>query len=69
MIVDEWCRTNIEDVFACGDVTGGLGGVMKIVTAVTQGVIAAESAYKYLKSPYWAREYSDKKQSALSRVI
>jgi len=34
---------------------------MKIVTAVTQGVIAAEIAYKYLKSPYWAREYSDKK--------
>jgi len=69
IVVDEWCRTNINGVFACGDVTGGLGGVMKIVTAVTRGVIAAENAYKYLKSPYWAKENLTRKQSALSRIV
>ncbi|RLE54863.1 MAG: thioredoxin-disulfide reductase [Thermoprotei archaeon] len=54
--VDSQCRTNIPGVFAAGDVTGGLGGLMTIHTAIAQGFIAARSAYIYLEKPYWARE-------------
>jgi len=43
-------ETNIEGVFAAGDVTGG---VMQISTAIGEGCIAALSAYEYVKKPYW----------------
>ena len=46
-------ETNIEGVFAAGDVTGG---VLQISTAVGEGCIAALSAYKYVKKPYWGTE-------------
>jgi thioredoxin reductase (NADPH) len=49
--VDREQRTNIPGVFAAGDVTGGL---CQISTAVGEGAIAAVSAYKYIKQPYWA---------------
>jgi len=51
--VDRNQETNIEGVFAAGDVTGG---VMQISTAVGEGCIAALSAYKYVKKPYWESE-------------
>ncbi|MFQ6050351.1 MAG: NAD(P)/FAD-dependent oxidoreductase [Candidatus Hydrothermarchaeota archaeon] len=44
--VDNEMRTNIEGVFACGDVTGG---VRQIAVAVGEGVIAAYSVRDYLK--------------------
>ncbi len=43
-------ETNVQGVFAAGDVTGG---VMQISTAVGEGCIAALSAYRYVKKPYW----------------
>jgi len=43
-------ETNVLGVFAAGDATGG---VMQISTAVGEGCIAALSAYKYVKKPYW----------------
>jgi len=43
-------ETNIPGVFAAGDITGG---VMQISTAVGEGCVAALSAYKYIKNPYW----------------
>jgi thioredoxin reductase (NADPH) len=51
--VDRNQETNIEGVFAAGDVTGG---VLQISTAVGEGCIAALSAYKYVKKPYWGTE-------------
>lgn len=44
--VDECMRTNIEGVFAAGDVTGG---VCQITTAVGKGTVAAMSAVDYLQ--------------------
>jgi len=46
-------ETNIPGVFAAGDVTGG---IMQISTAVGEGCIAALSAYKYIKKPYWNKK-------------
>jgi len=43
-------ETNLAGVFAAGDATGG---VMQISTAIGEGCIAALSAYKYVKKPYW----------------
>ena len=41
--------TNIEGAYAAGDITNGSNGLRQIVTAVSEGAIAATSIYKYLK--------------------
>lgn len=47
--IDDYCQTNIQGVFAAGDVTNGQGGLKQFVTALASGAIAATSANKYLK--------------------
>ncbi|MEM3342237.1 MAG: FAD-dependent oxidoreductase [Thermoplasmata archaeon] len=54
--VDSRQRTNIPRIYAAGDVTGG---VMQIVTATSEGSVAALSAYEDLKKPYWIDEGKD----------
>ena len=51
--VDRNCRTNIPRVYAAGDITGG---VRQIVTAVSEGAVAALSAFEDLQTPYWKKE-------------
>ncbi len=41
--------TNVEGVYAAGDITNGSNGLRQIVTAVSEGAIAATSVYGYLK--------------------
>jgi len=41
--------TNVAGVYAAGDITNGSNGLRQIVTAVSEGAIAATSVYKYLK--------------------
>lgn len=43
--------TNVEGVFAAGDITGRL---KRIPEAIGEGHLAVYSIYKYLKKPYWA---------------
>jgi len=43
-------RTNVERVYAAGDVTGGF---RQIITACAEGATASSSAYNDLKKPYW----------------
>lgn len=50
IIVDKEQKTNITGVFAAGDCTGGL---MQVSTAVGEGSVAAISACRYVKEPYW----------------
>jgi len=50
IVVDREQKTNIPGVFAAGDCTGGL---MQITTAIGEGSVAAISAYKFVKNPYW----------------
>ena len=47
IIVDAGMKTNVEGVFAAGDVTTGSNGMQQIITACAEGALAAESAYKY----------------------
>ena len=44
--------TSIPGIFAAGDVTPGLE---QIVTAVSEGAVAALSAYAYIEKPYWVK--------------
>jgi len=42
-------ETNIPGIFAAGDITTGSAGFAQLITASSEGAIAALSVYKYLK--------------------
>lgn len=46
IIVDENMKTNVDGIFACGDLTGGLKQISK---AVYEGTKAGLSAIEFLK--------------------
>jgi thioredoxin reductase (NADPH) len=49
--VDGELKTNIEGVFAAGDIVS----VYQLASvAAAQGALAAHNAYKYIRKPYWA---------------
>lgn len=50
IVTEEGQRTNVPGVYAAGDVTGGH---RQVITACGEGAVAALSAYKDLKDPYW----------------
>jgi len=49
-------HTNVEGIFACGDIVDYPGKVKQIHPALGEASIAAEEAYRYLKKPYWAED-------------
>jgi len=51
IIVDRTMRTNVEQVYAAGDLTGG---VRQTIVAASEGAIAALSAYEDITHPYYA---------------
>jgi thioredoxin reductase (NADPH) len=48
VIVDKSGATNIEGVFAAGDLTDASGDLKQTITAAAQGAVAATSAYEYV---------------------
>ena len=54
IITDRAQRTNIEGIFAAGDITHV--GLRLITVAAAHGAIASHHIYSYIKNPYWARE-------------
>ena len=52
--VDADMRTSRPGVFACGDVVHYNGKYKQIVTACGEAATATNSAYKFVKKPYWA---------------
>ena len=51
IVVDAEMRTNIEGIFAAGDIVS----VYQLASvAAAQGALAAHNAYKYIRKPYWA---------------
>ncbi len=50
--VDDKMRTSMPLVYAAGDITGG---VKQIVTAVSQGAVAALTAFEDIVNPYWKK--------------
>ena len=53
IVVDMRQRTNLEGVFAAGDITNHT--VKQVGTAVGQGITAALEAYGYIRRPYYYR--------------
>ncbi|MFW9925987.1 MAG: NAD(P)/FAD-dependent oxidoreductase [Candidatus Thorarchaeota archaeon] len=51
IVVDAEMRTNIEGVFAAGDI---ISAYQLASVAAAQGALAAHNAYKYIRKPYWA---------------
>lgn len=49
IIIDQDGATNIDGVYAAGDITGGSNNLHQIVTAVSEGAIAVTSVYGGLK--------------------
>jgi len=54
IMTDRAQRTNIEGIFAVGDITHV--GLRLITVAAAHGAIASHHIYSYVKNPYWARE-------------
>lgn len=52
--VDTDMRTNRPGIFACGDVVDYEGKHKLIITACGEAATAVNSAYKFVKKPYWA---------------
>ena len=48
IIIDNSCATNIDGVYAAGDITAGLCELQQVITAAAEGATAATSVYKYL---------------------
>lgn len=46
--VDKVMRTNIDGIFAAGDITNGAGGFWQDIVAASQGAIAATSAFEFI---------------------
>jgi thioredoxin reductase (NADPH) len=49
IIVDQTQATNVENIFAAGDVTTGSNKFRQIITAVAEGAVASGSVYRKLK--------------------
>lgn len=54
IMTDRAQRTNIEGIFAVGDITHV--GLRLITVGASHGAIASHHIYSYIKRPYWARE-------------
>ena len=52
--VDHAMRTSRKGIFACGDAVDYEGKYKQITTACGEAATAANSAYKFVKKPYWA---------------
>jgi len=49
-------HTNIDGIFACGDIVDYPGKVRQVHPALGEAATAAMEAYKFIKKPYWARQ-------------
>ena len=58
--VDTTMRTSKPRIYAAGDVNGG---VRQIVTAISDGAVAAMSAFEDLQHPYWISEQPPKEST------
>lgn len=47
--VDQWGKTNIDGVYAAGDIISNTPGFNQIITASADGATAVNAVYKYLK--------------------
>lgn len=63
--VDDLMRTNVEGVFAAGDI---VTPYQLATVAAAQGALAAHGAYLFIRDPYWKQEHL-KEQKEVKRQI
>ncbi|MBC7081186.1 MAG: NAD(P)/FAD-dependent oxidoreductase [Thermoplasmatales archaeon] len=56
IITDHMQRTNVEGVFAVGDIVRG--AFRLLIVGAAHGAIASQKIYEYVRKPYWAGEIS-----------
>ncbi|MEM2934836.1 MAG: NAD(P)/FAD-dependent oxidoreductase [Candidatus Thermoplasmatota archaeon] len=56
IITDGMQRTNVEGVFAVGDIVRG--AFRLLIVGAAHGAIASQKIYEYVRKPYWAGEIS-----------
>jgi thioredoxin reductase (NADPH) len=44
-------RTSVEGIFACGDIVTYPGKYKLLLTAASEGCVAANSVYQYVRKP------------------
>ena len=54
IITDNMQRTNVEGIFAVGDIVKG--AFRLLVVGAAHGAIASQKIYEYIRKPYWAGE-------------
>jgi thioredoxin reductase (NADPH) len=54
IITDNIQRTNVEGIFAVGDIVKG--AYRLIIVGAAHGAIASQKIYEYIRKPYWAGE-------------
>jgi len=54
IVVNDDMKTSRPGVFACGDVIDYEGKYKQIITACGEAATATNTAYKFVKKPYWA---------------
>lgn len=50
IIIDAGGKTNVEGLYAAGDVSSGSNGIRQILSASAEGMISATSVYNFLKT-------------------
>lgn len=63
---DELQRTNIEGIFAAGDI---VTPYQLAAVAAAQGALAAHGAYLFIRDPYWKQEHLKKKVEIKQQII
>ena len=63
---DELQRTNIEGIFAAGDIVTPF---QLATLAAAQGALAAHGAYLYIRDPYWKQEHIRTKSDVKRQII
>jgi len=65
LAVDELMRTNVEGIFAAGDI---VTPYQLATVAAAQGALASHGAFLFIRDPYWKQEYL-KDQNPVKRQI
>jgi thioredoxin reductase len=50
IVIDAGGKTNVEGLYAAGDVSSGSNGLRQILSASSEGMIAVSSVYNFLKT-------------------
>lgn len=66
LAVDELMRTNVEGIFAAGDI---VTPYQLATVAAAQGALASHGAFLFIRDPYWKQEYLKDQDSVKRQII